>query len=94
MVAERADVLKTEKRTRSKLECATMCYSDRSCMTAVYRKNGDCLFIKDFSNKLVYEDSSHSYIISYDILEMRSKTPKHSLVSPISLGVFPPLNYT
>ena len=94
MVAERADVLKTEKRTRSKLEWATMCYSDWRCLTAVYRKNGDCFFIKDFADTLVYEDSSHSYTISYDILEMRSKTPKHPLVSPISLGVFPPLNYT
>ena len=75
-----ADVYKTEKQTRSKMECATMCYSDKKCMTAVYRKNGDCHFIKDLATTLVYDDGSNSYQITQDVLEMRSRLPKHTQV--------------
>ena len=86
---ESADVFETRKHTRSKLECATMCYADKKCMTAVYRTSGDCLFIKNFANTLIYEDSLNSYRISDEILEMRSRTPKKTLVSAsnVKLGM-------
>ena len=67
-------VLDARKNTRSKLECATMCYSDWRCMTAVYRKNGDCLFIRNFTDTLTIEDDSQSYILTEEILEMKTKT--------------------
>ena len=41
-------------------------------MTAVYRKNGDCLFIKNFTNTLTIEDDSQSYILTEEILEMKT----------------------
>ena len=51
-----------------------MCYSDWRCMTAVYRKNGDCLFIRNFTDTLTIEDDSQSYILTEEILEMKTKT--------------------
>ena len=51
-----------------------MCYSDTRCMTAVYRKNGDCLFIRNFTDTLTIEDDSQSYILTEEILEMKTKT--------------------
>ena len=51
-----------------------MCYSDKRCMTAVYRKNGDCLFIRNFTDTLTIEDDSQSYILTEEIMEMKTKT--------------------
>ena len=68
------NVLERKWNTRSKLECATMCYSDKKCMTAVYKKNGDCLFIRNFTDTLTIEDDSQSYILTEEIMEIKTKT--------------------
>ena len=41
-------------------------------MTAVYRKNGDCLFIRNFTDTLTIEDDSQPYDITEFILELRA----------------------
>ena len=73
VVLENVTILDTRKNARSKLECATMCYSDKRCMTAVYRKNGDCLFIRNFTDTLTIEDDSHSYYVTEEIMAMKTK---------------------
>ena len=80
---ENVKVLETRKDARSKLECATMCYSDWRCMTAVYRKNGDCLFIRNFTNTLAMEDDFQSYDITEKILEMKTNMHNGSLGSKV-----------
>ena len=65
-----------------------MCYSDKRCMTAVYRKNGDCLFIRNFADTLTIEDDSQSYDITEEILEMKTKTDTGKIGSQVRFRIF------
>ena len=67
-------MLETRKNTRSKLECATTCYADIECMTAVYRANGDCLFLKNFGDALIFEDPSYSYKVFEVTMELKRES--------------------
>ena len=85
-VDEKVTVLANRKHARSKLECATMCYADKRCRTAVYRTNGDCLFIKNFPDTLIIKDNSQSYDVADEILEIRTYTGR--LSASVSLPLF------
>ena len=56
-------------------------------MTAVYRKNGDCLFIRNFTDTLTIEDDSQSYDIIEEILEMKTKTDTGKIGSQVSFRI-------
>ena len=43
-------------------------------MTAVYRKNGDCLFIRNFTDTLTIEDGYKPYSFSEEILEIKTNS--------------------
>ena len=62
-----------------------MCYADKRCMTAVYRKNGDCLFIRNFTDTLTIEDDSESYDITEEILQIKTKTANGKFGSQVNI---------
>ena len=58
VLVDNADIYAVKKHTRSKVECATYCYADRSkCWTAVYQQDGDCLLITNLTNSLTINDN-------------------------------------
>ena len=57
-------------------------------MTAVYRKNGDCLCIRNFTDTLTIEDDSQSYDITEEILEMKTKTDTGKIGSQVNVRFY------
>ena len=78
LFSEEAYVVDSKKGLRSKVECATECYADYRCRTAVFQHDGDCHLVSNFTENLnVVEDNSNSPISNY-VLEMKTKTAQSS----------------
>lgn len=74
MVVDDAHVLEQRTGLRSKVECATECYADYRCRTAVYEHDGDCFLVANFTENLsLREHNSNSGYGDY-VLEMKTKT--------------------
>ena len=66
LLSEEAYVVDSKKGVRSKVECATECYADYRCRTAVFQHDGDCHLVCYFAVYLiVVVDYSNSPISNY-----------------------------
>ena len=79
---------------RSRVECATYCYANSTCRTAVYKLDGDCILISNFTDWLTVTTIDNNNIHTDEIIEMRAATQKtdvgqtvrHVLLEPLLHG--------
>ena len=86
MLTADARVMERLEGMRSKVECATYCYANRTCRTAVYQHDGDCILISNFTDWLTYTPVDNS-VYADQIIEMRSATAKSNLQDTVMLAL-------